>query len=639
MTRQDGTGGTVTDGICPNVAEDFIRSNCPVGAAGCSHGWSRSRRGASRSAQPVEKSRKDVFALKGRRTIQQPNPLRRPVPGDFLRPFRAGSLFHHLPLHHLPRVPLGLRPSLHPWLQAGAPSGLSDSRNTESAHCKTGRTTKFQLAFLFLLSLLAAPALGVDPVDRWYIVTLGGERSGYVHETIKADGDGNTVSSYKLVLEIRRDQQRLTIEQASSFVETPGGEPVSMRSSQSLGAEPVVLEASFKPDGVELVTRSGGREVRDSRPQIEGRWLPPAAAAEYVRQRLEAGAEEIVVRTIDPAGGLVPVTITRSNITKTEVEVIGKRVPAFRTTVRHSALPGIETTEYLDASGRAVRSAINLGPMSLEILASEREIALAELDPPELMQRTFVRPDRLIERPRAATAASFVLSVPDGGMPELPASGAQTVEPLEDGRVRVHVRTGRTTPAPEADDPAHLSASTMLDLTDPELIALHRRATRNLNEKQTDDPAARAEALRRFVYRYITDKSLGVGFATASEVARTRHGDCTEHSALLAALLRLDGTPSRVVSGLIYADSFAGSDDIFGFHMWVQAAIEVEGERRWLDLDPALPERAIFDATHIALATSTLRDDEPTNSMVALVPLMGRLEIEVETVEHAGRGR
>ncbi|TVS03126.1 MAG: transglutaminase domain-containing protein [Phycisphaerales bacterium] len=456
-----------------------------------------------------------------------------------------------------------------------------------------------------------------------------------MHETIGADEEGNTVSKYRLVLEIRRDRQRLTIEQASSFVERPDGTPVSMRSEQSLGAEPVVLEASFKENGIELVTRSGGREVRDTRPPIEGRWLPPAAAAEYVRQRLEAGAEEIVVRTVDPAGGLVPVTITRSNITRTEVEVIGKRIPAFRTSVRHSSLPGIESTEYLDASGRAVRSSINLGPMSLEIIASERELALAELDPPELMQRTFVRPDRLIERPRGATSASFVLSVPEGALPELPVSGAQTVEPLEDGRVRVHVRAGRTTPAPDAADPVYLQASTMLDLTDPELIALHRRATRNLG----DDPKARAEALRRFVYRYITDKSLGVGFATASEVARTRHGDCTEHSALLAALLRLDGVPSRVVSGLIYADSFAGSDDIFGFHMWVQAAVEIDGERRWLDLDPALPERSIFDATHIALATSTLRDDEPTNSMVALVPLMGRLEIVVERVEHDARGR
>lgn len=619
---------------CPEGAEGFIRSNCPEGAEGCSHGWSEGRRPSATRG----KRSKIEPALKGRRMSPAADRFDRSEHAVVLRPFRAMSSLCDLSTgcadHDAPR-----RDRLHPWLQPSAPPGLSDNRNIVSPPRKTGLGTKIRLALFALFTLLAAPALAAEPVDRWYIVTLGGDRSGYVHETIKTDDDGNTVSRYRLVLEIRRDRQRLTIEQASSFVETPTGEPVSMRSEQSLGAEPVILEASFKPDGVELVTRSGGRTVRDSRPPIEGRWLPPAAAAEFVRQRLEAGAEEIVVRTIDPAGGLTPVTITRSNITRAEVEVIGKRVPAFRTTVKHSSLPGIESTEYLDASGRAVRSSINLGPMSLEIIASERELALAELDPPELMQRTFVRPDRLIERPRAATSASFVLRVPEGELPDLPGAGAQTVEPLEDGRVRIDVRTGRTTPAPDAADPAHTSASTMLDLTDPELIALHRRATRNLNEEQTDDPAARAEALRRFVYRYITDKSLGVGFATASEVARTRHGDCTEHAALLAALLRLDAIPSRVVSGLIYADSFAGSDDIFGFHMWVQAAVEIDGERRWLDLDPALPERSIFDATHIALATSTLRDDEPTNSMVALVPLMGRLEIEVERVEHDARGR
>jgi len=125
-----------------------------------------------------------------------------------------------------------------------------------------------------------------------------------------------------------------------------------------------------------------------------------------------------------------------------------------------------------------------------------------------------------------------------------------------------------------------------------------------------------------------------VGFATASEVARTREGDCTEHAVLLAAMLRADGIPARVASGLVFVDSFAGRENIFGYHMWTQALVEDEsGQPRWLDLDATLPPRTPFDASHITLSTSTLEEGGSSNALIALVPLLGRLEIEIVSAE------
>jgi transglutaminase-like putative cysteine protease len=122
-----------------------------------------------------------------------------------------------------------------------------------------------------------------------------------------------------------------------------------------------------------------------------------------------------------------------------------------------------------------------------------------------------------------------------------------------------------------------------------------------------------------------------VGFASAAEVARTRTGDCTEHAVLLAAMLRAEKIPARVVSGLIYADEFEGKKGIFGYHMWAQASL---GGGSWLNLDATLPDNATFDATHIALATTDLADGETSNALVSLVPLLGNLKIAVEKVEH-----
>lgn len=113
---------------------------------------------------------------------------------------------------------------------------------------------------------------------------------------------------------------------------------------------------------------------------------------------------------------------------------------------------------------------------------------------------------------------------------------------------------------------------------------------------------------------------------------------------LLAALLRTQGIPSRVVSGVVYVDQFVGNREVFGYHMWTQALLPDEPDRlgdpeavhRWVDLDAAVRP---FGGTHIAMATSGLADGDVINSMVALVDLLGDLEVEVIETGASGGGR
>ena len=144
----------------------------------------------------------------------------------------------------------------------------------------------------------------------------------------------------------------------------------------------------------------------------------------------------------------------------------------------------------------------------------------------------------------------------------------------------------------------------------------------------------RARAIRKAVYRYITAKNLDVGFASAAEVARTRKGDCTEHAVLLTAALRAAGIPARVAGGLIYADEFAGAKGIFGYHMWSQALVKVDGTPRWVDVDATLHLEPGYDATHIALMAAPLSDAQGTQDMLAIAAAMGRVKISVVGVEH-----
>ena len=170
----------------------------------------------------------------------------------------------------------------------------------------------------------------------------------------------------------------------------------------------------------------------------------------------------------------------------------------------------------------------------------------------------------------------------------------------------------------------------MIDSTDELIQKLAKRAAeRDAGDQgaKNDDPMRRAEALRRLARKHISKKGMETAFASASETAKLRTGDCSEHGVLLAALLRADGTPARVATGLVYADAFAGHEGIFGWHMWTQALID----GKWVDFDATLPVR--YNAAHILTATSSL--DGGMGDMASVMQLIGNLEVEVLEVQHA----
>lgn len=493
------------------------------------------------------------------------------------------------------------------------------------------------LAPLLALAALCAPA-GAETQERWYVVRMMDERAGWMRSVEHTLPDGDVRIESEMTIKIGRGPVAVEMVIRSETVESGAGELRFVRTEQRLGAAPLVTEWTFKTDGsVAVVDEQGGRRVERAERAPEGDWLAPAAAARHVKERMRAGDETISVTTIDPTGGLRPITSTRRLRGRGPVEAMGKVVPASEWIVEHDIFPGVEGVEYLDDEGELVRGETNMGGITLLMLLSEKAVATAPVAPPELLASTLVEPSRLITRPRAATRAVYTLRVREGEMLDLPTAGAQRAERIDANAARVTVDTTRIPAADPADanNPAFLAPSRMLDAKDPEIVALVERAFLARGAPLREGPVAeRAEHLRRYVHGFIDAKSLDVGFASASQTARTRQGDCTEHAVLLAAMLRADNIPSRVVSGLIYVEEFVGRKGVFGFHMWTQALLPDErGAHRWVDLDATLEGEAPSDAAHIALAHAALDASDEVNSMVTLAPLLGRLEIVVESVE------
>lgn len=487
---------------------------------------------------------------------------------------------------------------------------------------------------LLLIGVRTHGALGADrEYDRYSVLLINDQRVGFMREHAAVDGE-TLISSSEMVLRIARFDEELRISILTEFVETLDGKPVSMRSTSDMGGSETVEAYVWDGEGVKHTTINGGRRTVKDREAPGGTWLTPGQAGDFVRARIRAGAEKVVFSMIDPSTGLDRVLTSMERTGTQAIEVMGEPVEAVRWTVKQSAMPDLEMFAFTDDEGESLRTEMPFGGMNMVMVLSTRDEALKDMPAVEVMASTLVKPRGEIESPRTSTRGVYRLSstIAGQGLPELPTTGSQRVEKLENGSLRVTIDLDDPVGA-DADDAAderYLSATTAADTNDEAVRELAARALAGVADDASE--RAKAEAMRRFVYGFITDKQLGIGFATASEVARNPVGDCTEHAVLLAAMLRAEGIPSRGVNGLIFIDQFGDGARVFAYHMWTQALVkDDDGRLVWLDLDGSWPRA--MDATHITTSVTDLGDDAMLDSYTTIARLLGVLAIEVEGVE------
>ena len=106
------------------------------------------------------------------------------------------------------------------------------------------------------------------------------------------------------------------------------------------------------------------------------------------------------------------------------------------------------------------------------------------------------------------------------------------------------------------------------------------------------DDEQKVKYLIDFTYNYIEyDFTLS---ASIDEIVSNKTGDCTEYAQLFITLARLNGIPSKEVSGLVY--NYDEDAPGFSQHAWV----EVWLNGGWTEVDPGWNEFNV-DATHIQL--------------------------------------
>ena len=465
--------------------------------------------------------------------------------------------------------------------------------------------------------------------EDWYVVELAGHKAGWMTTSVYFDGERYRTDT-QVRLRLGRGPATTAIDLDTSFVESHDGEPVSVKFRQKMGRQPVQTHWEFAGDHVVQTTEQAGRETVTEHPLPEGDWLTPMAMGRYWLEQQQSGAQEMTYRIIDPQNGLTPIRVTHRFMDEEVMQRDGQTVAVTVWETTTDLLPVVATEKY-DSQGTLMYQAVNVGFDMITRIATKAEALAEPGERPELLVATFIKPDEPIVGSKRTTTATLRLRTKKGEIPTLPSAGAQRVEVGDDAGLailHIDINENQTASAQETADPGYLQASAVIDSTDEQIRQLADRAT----NKAGDDLYEQAEAMRRFVHRYISNKDLNTAFATASEVARLKSGDCSEHAVLLCAMLRTQEIPARIAVGLIYAESFLKQRGVFGWHMWTQALID----GKWVDFDATLRNR--YHAAHVLTSTSDLADGAFSQQMAEALQLIGNLEIEVVEVGYERLG-
>lgn len=472
---------------------------------------------------------------------------------------------------------------------------------------------------------------GPEPAtDEWQIIQIQGQRVGYAHSTTRTemrDDKKITITEVYTHLAIVRFGTKL-INNVNQITEED--EDGQLLSAYVLNENPPSSRSELRGTRtgrtlkIETITKkeSFHQEVALPDDVKSGTWID----REIKEHPMKVG-ESRSYQIFEPTMGKVTTVTLKQLEPETTRLLSGSPVKLQKTQMSMSILPGVTTTTYTDDSGTMKKMTMSL--LGMEMYGCTKDEALKEIAASniDLGVDSLVKVGK-IDKAYDAKQATFVISAkdfdPTGVFPNSP---TQELKAGEAGTWTLKLSavdpgTSGTEPVPEAK---YLSSSRHIDLDDPLIVKLAGDIAPN-----ETDPAKVAIAAESFVHKHLNLKNYSTAMATASEVAASRSGDCTEHGVLLAAFLRVKKIPSRVVVGLVYVPSLQA----FGGHMWTEGFIN----GRWAALDATLA-KGRGDAMHIKTGDSALEDSGslPIDSFLPLMHSLGRMTVKVENVELGAR--
>ncbi len=308
-------------------------------------------------------------------------------------------------------------------------------------------------------------------------------------------------------------------------------------------------------------------------------------------------------------------TVTQSVLAYEESDLFPGKAFKIKT-----KLHGQKTTTWIDGEGRpllemALRGVLISGLESEEM--AKRYLTQAALNKADLLlDFSLVKSDISIRDPGEVTFMEVIVSGIDQGF-ALPTDRLQRCERRGE-EVNCQISTPGRADTGERDFPNLVAAERYLQSSFT--VPSRNEAIRTLAGEIAGDAKgtlAQIRALVEWMEKHIKREAVDV--FTAMDVLSGRKAECQGHTFLYAAFARALEIPTRVVNGIVYSSYYQG----FLYHTWAESLVK----GGWVPVDPTLGQvRA--DATHLKLL-----EGERSSDLLPLVDVIGRLEIEIVTVD------
>lgn len=475
----------------------------------------------------------------------------------------------------------------------------------------------------------AAPGVDESPAaavgqETWDVYFIQGDRVGYgrsAEQEVVDEGRTLLRIEAESQLFIKRFGQATDFGYRVSSLETPEGQLLSLISETGMGPQPAVVTGIVEGGKLQLQTAVAGKATTS---QIN--WPSEARGyfaidQELKRQPMQPG-ERRTLQALQPVfNTLAEVELVAADYEATDLLTGSYELLRIECTLRQPS-GNVEQTLWANRTGAILKT--HMSAMEMTSYRTTKAVALEKSEATfDLGKTSTVKLPKPLQNPHQTRKVRYRVELAGEDPAGVFVSGpTQQVKSIGPNEAEITVETigadsplpvGETVqPSPPDDD---REPNEIVQSDDPRIVAMAKQAA-----GAEDDPWKVALALETYVHRKVKQKNYSTAFATASEVAETMSGDCTEHTVLLAALARARGIPSRAALGLVYAPSQQG----FAYHMWNE--VYVNG--RWIPLDATLGAGGI-GAAHLKLADSSLKGASAYSSFLPVAKVIGKLKIEV----------
>lgn len=478
------------------------------------------------------------------------------------------------------------------------------------------RSSRFGRArgLILLLCLLAVRPAHADDAKRddpkreesWAVMSVQGQRVGYSHQVVThlTGDDGPFIrSELHSHSAVKRFGSVMTFIIDQTVDENPDGTLRRLRYRQD---NPPVsrldLEVVVRGEKVLVTLISGEQKVERELDRPKDLKSPMYHERFLEQSPLKAG-EQVQMQTFEPQLNSF-LTLRFTGMGEAEFELPGQsKQRGSRVQMEFlTGIPGVKTDFYLDDKGQSILAETPL--LNTKIWNTTREVALEEIPTDVDLGLSAIVRVKGFENAHSAGELVLRATAANGlSADRFPQGETQAVRKIDDKTLELTLRSVRpngveSLPAGKDLSPiaADLASSSFAATGDARIIELAESAA-----SPGTSPAKVAVACERLVHDWLDQKNMTSNLATASEVVRSREGDCTEHAVLLTALLRVRKIPARVAVGLVYADELKA---LVG-HAWTEAWLN----GRWVPLDATLAQGGI-GCGHLKLMNSSLEDGD-----------------------------